>query len=231
VLIGSFATGVATPVINEFLIANAVEGMWKPALERRPNFQWPKDAYLLTSRDADPDVDTWMAQNWVADPVADPGFIREIIPETSGTRLGTWIGTLRVLAVLDNRERLKRLAVPTLVIWATQDNAFPETPDQTGLRASLDAAVEACRTSYFFKTYGKRPLPASGVQESDLGHNTQWGAPEAVATDIAAFIFTGAPARDWPYADPSDVSKVLIDKEAAPIIERRPPADCTPPRN
>lgn len=226
-LIGTFVTGVDNGVIHQFILPQ-IEDTWKNALAQRQGFQWPRDAYLLTPRDADPGADAWMAQNWVADPVASPDFLAAIVPDTATTRLGTWIGAARNLASLDHRERLKQITVPTLVIWATQDNLFPMEPDQAGVRAALDAAVAACRTSYAFKTYGKQALPTSGAQESDLGHNTHWGAPEAVAADIAAWVQTGRPTADLPYADPANVHKVSVEHGAAEIIEKRPAEGCTP---
>jgi non-heme chloroperoxidase len=226
-LIGTFVTGVSHPVIHQFLVP-LLEDTWKKALAQRQGFQWPQDAYLLTPRDADTKADAWMAQNWVVDPVASPEFLAEIVPDAATTKLGTWIGAVRNFAKFDNRERLKKLKVRTLVIWATQDNLFPMEPDQTGVRAALDGAVTACQTSYFFKTYGKQPLPASGAPESDLGHNTQWGAPGAMAADIVAWVEIGAPTTDLPYADPTDVHKVAVAQGAAQVVEKRPAPDCKP---
>ena len=219
VLIGTFANGVGSPAINAFLIGEMLEGRWKAALARRPGFRWPADAYRLTSLEVDPGILEWNRKYWVVDPVADPELLRAVNPETARAPLGTWIGTLRSLAAFDNRDALKRLGVPTLVIWATQDNAFSAS-DQAELRASLDAAAAACRTSYVYKTYGKQALPASGQQESDIGHNVQWGAPRAVAADIAAFLETGRPTPDLPFADPTNVSRVLTDRGAASVEVR-----------
>lgn len=88
----------------------------------------------------------------------------------------------------------------------------------TWVKAASDQAVRACRMRYFFKEYGRKPLPASGLQEDDLGHNLQWGAPEAVARDLAAYLREdGEPTRDLPYADPADPRRVLIDGGAADI--------------
>jgi hypothetical protein len=161
----------------------------------------------------------------VFDPAASPELIAGILPETSTTRLGTWIGGVRSIARFDNRERLTQLTVPTLVIWAMQDNAFPED-EQARVRAALDSAVTACRTRYFFKTYGKQPLPDSGAQETDLGHNTQWGAPQAVAADIEARVTGGRPTPDLPYADRADVRQVALARGEAPLVERVPAERC-----
>jgi pimeloyl-ACP methyl ester carboxylesterase len=224
-LIGTFVHGGASSAVQEFLVPQ-IEQTWKGALLRRPGFAWPRDAYLLTPRDADPDVDDWMLRNWVVDPAASTELIASILPEASTTRLGTWIGGVRSIARFDTRAGLKQLTVPTLVIWATQDNAFP-ADEQARVREALDGAVAACRTRYFFKTYGKQPLPDSGAQETDLGHNTQWGAPQAVAADLEAWVATGRPTPDLPYADPIDVRRVALDRGAAPLVERAPAENCT----
>lgn len=217
-LIGSWACSVAHPAVEQFLVP-LVESRWKQALERlRPGLRWPEDAYQLTPLDADPGVRAWIAQNWALEIAADPEFVRKVVPETAAVKLGTWIGVLRALARFDNRERLRRLNVPTLVIWATQDSFFVEE-DQAELRVALDAAVAAGRTRYVFKTYGRAPLPASGQQESDLGHNTHWGAPQMVAADLTSWVMTGWPTPDLPYCDPADPRRVLVQKGAAHLVE------------
>jgi non-heme chloroperoxidase len=226
VLIGTWVYSVENPAVQQFLVP-LVEGQWKDALAKRQGFKWPQDAYNLTPRDADPNVEAWIAQNWAVDPIASADFVKEIVRETAATKLGTWIGILRNIVKIDHRERLKQLTVPALVIWATQDNFFVES-DQVAVRTALDAAVEACKTRYVFKTYGKAPLPASGAQESDLGHNTQWGAPQTMAADITAWVKTGKPTTDWPYADPSDARKASVDKGAAKLIEKSPAEGCAP---
>jgi pimeloyl-ACP methyl ester carboxylesterase len=217
VLIDAFVRGADNPVIRDFLRRTTIEGAWKQALERRPGFHWPEDAYHMTPLDADPNAEAWNAANWVVDPTADPALIHAIVPETSRIRLGTWIGAVRSQEAFDSAQRLAQLTVPTLVLWATQDSVFTAEPDQARLRAALDAAAGACRTTYFYKVYGKQALPASGQQESDLGHNLMWGAPEVVAADIAAFIQEGRPTSDLAYADPADVRSLRVDRAAARI--------------
>lgn len=93
-------------------------------------------------------------------------------------------------------------------------------------RSACAPPSQACRTRYFFKTYGRQPLPESRLQESDLGHNTRWGAPETVAADIEAFVATGEPTADLPYADPSDVRRVRVEVGAARVLRREAPATC-----
>lgn len=115
VLIGTFARSVGNPGIDQYLVP-LIEGQWKEALERRPGFRWPQDAYDLTPRDADADVEPWIEQNWAVELLARPDFIRQVVPETASTKLGTWIGVLNSLKTFDNRERLEQLSVPALVI-------------------------------------------------------------------------------------------------------------------
>jgi hypothetical protein len=75
-------------------------------------------------------------------------------------------------------------------------------PDQQQVKAALQRAAGRHGTRIFYKTYGKIPLPASGQQANDLGHNLQWAAPGPVAADIAAFIRNGAPTATVSYLDP-----------------------------
>ena len=78
------------------------------------------------------------------------------------------------------------------------------------------------RAPFFWKQYGLRPLPASGMQEDDIGHNTQWGAPEQVAADIVAFVREGRPLPGLPRSDaPEQIGRVLVDG-ARTVIEAGP---------
>jgi len=226
VLVGSTSSAVGNVVLQDYVLAEPVEGSWKMALENK-GLTFPDDVYDRTPKDADPDAEAWMAANWVVDPVADPAFIAEIVPETASIPLGTWIGAARALLATDNTARLAELGVPTLVIWATQDGIFPEDPDQKNLRAALDQAADQCRTSYAWKQYGARPLPASGLQEDDIGHNVQWGAPIQVAIDIEHFMATGSPTPDLYAAGEDDPHRIDVTPGAA-IIAARSATNCPP---
>lgn len=209
VLIGTFVSGKecsACPFLSEL-----VEQTWRAELEKRPGFYWPADAWSLTANDLG-EVATGFVQNfWVVDPVAADVFVQAILPETQRVKLGTWIGVIKALQKMDNREALKNLKKPTLILWATQDNAFPAEPDQQRVKEAFQIAAEINGTRIIYKTYGKIPLPASGMQESDLGHNLQWGAPDEVAADIASFIQNGFPTPGLPYANPNNIKQVVIE--------------------
>jgi pimeloyl-ACP methyl ester carboxylesterase len=226
VLIASAAKTRDNPVVRDFLVAGLAEGAWKEALTRQ-GLAFPGAAYERTPLDADPNAENWLAANWVVATAADPAVLAAIVPETARVKIGTWLGAARALLEVDNTERLKSLGAPTLVVWATQDNIFP-SPDQDALRASLDAAAAQCRASWFWKPYGRKPLPSSGNQEDDIGHNTQWDAPEAAARDIAAFLREGGrPTEDLPYQDPAGARRVLTAPGEAGLLAG-PARNCPP---
>ncbi len=72
-----------------------------------------------------------------------------------------------------------------------------------------------------FKAYGKRPLPDSGVPD-DIGHNTQWALPQAVADDIDAFLRTGEPTTDLSYATAGDPQQIVREVGAAELRRSKP---------
>jgi pimeloyl-ACP methyl ester carboxylesterase len=61
-LIGTFVQARANAMVHELLVPQ-IEQTWSSALVKRPGFEWPRDAYLLTPRDADAQVDDRMLQN------------------------------------------------------------------------------------------------------------------------------------------------------------------------
>jgi non-heme chloroperoxidase len=219
VLIGSFVNGKALPLIHEWFIPEILEGLWGTSLQKQTGFNWPNDAYRLRPSELDTALTNWIATDWVADPTAQDDLLQSIYAETMETSLGTWIGAIRALGEMDNRSRLERIKTPVLVLWATQDSACP-APDQEELAKSLDAAVVKNKIAYTFKTYGKQPLPESGFQENDLGHNLQWGAPVQVAADINSFIKNGEPVRGLPHADPAAIKDVIVEPVTGNIVKK-----------
>jgi pimeloyl-ACP methyl ester carboxylesterase len=216
VLLGSSARMVGSPVIEQFIVAQLLEDTWRPALESRGK-RWPEDVYRLTALDVDPAAENWLLTNWVTEITADPAYLAELAAKTADVPLGTWLGVGRALLAFDNVDRLGDLSVPTLVLWGSQDAATPEA-DQILLRSALDVASRRCRTSYVWKRYGREPLPTSGLQESDFGHNFHWGAPEQVAADLSAWLGDGAPTADFHFVDPSDRHTVVTAPGAAQLL-------------
>jgi pimeloyl-ACP methyl ester carboxylesterase len=218
ILVATSTKGVDNVALRDYVLKEPVEGSWKKALEAKGK-TYPADFYDMTPLDADPKAADWIAKNWVVDPAADPAFLVPYIPETAKVKLGTWIGATKALLATDNTSRFKDWNVPTLVIWAVQDNIFLDDPDQKAITQALAEAAIVHGTVCFWKEYGILPLPQSGAQETDIGHNVQWGAPDAVAADIDAFIKTGAPTADLAHSDKApNVSHILIEPGKATVI-------------
>lgn len=219
-LLGSAARVVGNPVIEDFVLGQLIEETWRPVLEGQ-GLTWPADAYRLTPLDVDSAAEEWLLANWVTEMAADPAYLSQLAERTVRVPLGAWLGVGRAAIRFDNVERLGELSVPTLVLWASQDGVTT-SDDQVVLRAALDAASRNCRMTYVAKQYGREPLPASGLQEGDFGHNFQWGAGEQVAADLAAWFADGAPTSDFHYLDPSNTRVVLTAPGEAELL-RGPP--------
>lgn len=76
-------------------------------------------------------------------------------------------------------------------------------------------------TKIIYKTYGKIPLPASGYQENDLGHNLQRAAPKQVAADVSVFITSGFPVAGLTYINSQNAMQVLSEKSNVNILDYR----------
>lgn len=218
ILVATGAKSVGNAALSDFVLKQTVEGAWKKALEAK-GLAFPAGVYELTPLDADPNAMEWIAANWTLDPAASPAFLKPYTPETAKTRLGTWIGATRGLLAQDNTERLKSMSVPTLVLWATQDSIYL-AKDQDEIKASLKDAAAKTGLTFYWKEFGKLPLPASGAQESDVGHNIQWSASETVAKDIDAFIKTGAPTSDLAHSDKAPNFSTIIVEPGKAIVEK-----------
>lgn len=211
VLIGTSAKIGGNPLAGEMLRDGLVEGAWKDALVAQ-GLRFPDDAWARTPLDADPDAARWVAQEWVAEPGADPALLAAIADETLRTPLGTWIGVLRALGEHDARARLADLRAPTLVIWPAADAFFPEEPDQRELREALGSAEARHGTPWAWKRYGR------GEPGADLGHNGHWAAPDVLARDVARFLAQGAPTHELVYLAGGDEPRVEVEEEGALVL-------------
>ncbi|CAA2138795.1 alpha/beta fold hydrolase [Hyphomicrobium sp. ghe19] len=212
------AKSVGNAALGDFVLNQTIEGAWKKSLEAQGK-AFPADVYELTPLDADPKASEWIAANWTIDPAAEASFLEPYTPETAKTKLGTWIGATKGLLAQDNTARLESMSVPTLVMWATQDSIYL-AKDQDEIKAALKAAAAKSGLTFYWKEYGKLPLPASGAQESDIGHNIQWSAAETVAKDINAFITTGAPTMDLVHSDAAPNFSKLIVEPGKGVVEK-----------
>ena len=217
VLIGTNVNSKTNATYHEFLEAGLIEGTWKPLLEAQVGFRWPQNAYTVTPNDLGAEVTDFLKENWVYEIATDEAYLQAIHKETIQTPIGTWIGAVKVFGEVDNRAALQHLRVPTLVLWAIQDMAFPQR-DQEQVKAALAKASGMHGTQIIYKTYGKIPMPASGYQENDLGHNLQWPAHKEVAADVSSFIKNGFPLSNIPYVNPENMQQVLTEEGNTNII-------------
>lgn len=214
VLIGTFVDGTKSASVQNFLIHDLVEGAWKTQLECNPDFNWPNEAYLLTPNSLGEEAKSFLWENWVVEVSAEERLREAIHVETCYTHLGTWIGAIKALGEVDNRSKLSKLKIPTLILWASQDIAFPEA-DQELVRAAFATAQPG--TKVIYKVYGKRPFIADGIPLMEVGHNLQWAAPKEVALDVVSFINSGYPMKNKPYTNPQDLKEILVDAEEGEI--------------
>ena len=220
VLIGTFANGKEAQGIHQFILPEIIDKNFKSALVKQKgnNIQWPKDAYRVTAKDLGPEITTFLKDNWVVELGTDKAYLEAIYQETIQVPIGTWIGMMRALGNMDNREALADVKIPTLVLNAIQDMIVLEA-DQMQVKAALEKATKKHGTTFIYKTYGKTPLPESGLQESDFGHNLQWSASKQVAADISSFINNGYPVKELPYINPNNSKQILIQTTQVNIIE------------
>ncbi|NJM30052.1 MAG: alpha/beta hydrolase [Rhizobiales bacterium] len=216
VLVATTAKTKDNVIVRDYVLKEPVMGAWKKGLEAK-GITSPEAVWIATPRDADPNADDWILKNWDVDPIADQAFIKAIVPETAVVKMGTWIGATEALLEFDNSARIASLAVPTLVLWGTQDAIFYKDPDQTGLLAALRAG----KAPFVWKQYGTIALPASGYQENEIGHNVQWEAPREVAADILSFVNTGKPTPDHYVARPGGSGFEIVTEIGKAIIETR----------
>jgi pimeloyl-ACP methyl ester carboxylesterase len=211
-LISTAALGQEPAV--EGLLHDVVQGEWQSDFTAA-GYSWPTDVYSLSPGVAAPDYDDFIDNDWVTSSVAPTWFLAQLRRDFAATPLGTWLGVLENIVTVDNTRRLRHLTVPTLAMYAIQDDIFSPSDEQV-LIDSLSTAAQS-GGSFWWKEYGAVPPPADGSQ-TDLGHNLPWEAPNGVATDIASFLLHGQPTRTLYRTDPRDLHRVLAEPGRAEVI-------------
>lgn len=186
-LIGTCVNGKESATIHDFLLGDLIEKDWKCTLEDERQVSWPNDAYTILPLNMGERVMNYLRENWVAEAGAAKEFLDAIFPETLRVPLGTWIGAMRSMGEIDNREALHKLKTPTLILWGEQDVVFG-AQDQEQVRSAFRAAAAATGTKVIYKTYGELPGAGGAVER---GHNFHWAAHKVVAQDIYNFIHNG----------------------------------------
>lgn len=144
VLIGAFSTIEGNA---------AVEAFWR-------------DEVALIRDPVDPGFASAFQQSSVAVPLSD-GFLESVVAESLKVPARVWQQMLRALLVDDQSDRLRDIAVPSLIIWGDQD-AFTGLSEQNLL---LNQIPEARLAIY-----------------PGIGHAPHWEDTRRVASDITAFI-------------------------------------------
>jgi len=200
-----------------------VQGEWQQDFTAA-GYTWPAGVYDLTPAVAVPDFTEFIDEQYDTSAVAPADLLARVQADAKTVRLGTWIGTLDNLVIADNSVRLEQLGVPTLVLYAVQDDVFSPNAEQQ-LISSLDVAASH-GTPFWWKQYGVLPPPDSGEQ-TDLGHNLPWEAPTGVAVDAATFLVLGQPTCTLYRTDyPTDIHRVMAIPNKATVIHVGAGPDC-----
>jgi len=197
---------------------------WRRMLEAR-GVAWPEGALHMRPLDIDPDAVSNLEHNWDISVIAAPEVVATIAAQSATEWLAGW-GTLDPTPTpAEGPEHLEALAVPTLVLWGSED-FYLSRASQERLIAVLRQASQTHHGMYFYwKQYGVRPAPASGDkhQADDIGHNLSWEAPVQLAADIVSFVRTGAPTTDRYRSDaPANIRRIVVDPGRATIVSSRP---------
>jgi pimeloyl-ACP methyl ester carboxylesterase len=195
---------------------------WQPMLEAR-GVQWPQGALHMRPLDIDADAVNTLLAHWDISAVADPERVRIIAAQTASESLSTW-GTMDLTQVPATPEKLEALAVPTLVLWGSEDAGLDRASQMRLVEVLRVAARAQPRMYFYWKRYGVRPPPVSGDKHDadDIGHNLSWEAPRQLAADIDQFIRTGAPTSDLYRSDaPLNPHAIVVEPGRAELLTSR----------
>jgi pimeloyl-ACP methyl ester carboxylesterase len=197
---------------------------WQAMLEAK-GVKWPQGALHMRPLDIDPDAVRNITQHWDISNVAAPQVVNTIAAQSAGQSLASW-GTLDPTPAPSGPvDHLDRLAVPTLVLWGSEDAGL-DRASQVRLMELLTQASRIHPGMYFYwKQYGVRPPPASGDKHDadDIGHNLSWEAPRQLAADIDSFVRNGIPTRDLYRSDaPADIHRIIAEPGKAIIRTSMP---------
>lgn len=187
ILIGTFVNGKGCSTIHDFLLGELIEKDWKCMLEEKLAVNWPADVYHMKPANMGEKIITYLREHWVVEPGASKDFIDSIFPETIKMPFGAWIGAIKALGEIDYSAALKKLNIPTLILWGSEDNAT-DTKDQAKVKSSFKAAAHSTGVKVLYKTYEKFPAGDPDRTGNGLGHNFHWAVPRMVAEDIDLFI-------------------------------------------
>jgi pimeloyl-ACP methyl ester carboxylesterase len=219
-------TGVPGTVVapRSAVPGSALESLgWRKMLEAK-GVRWPQDALHMRPLDIDPDAVRNLTQHWDISVIAAPEVVQTIAAQSAMEWLSSW-------GVLDpappppvEPDRPEELAVPTLVLWGSED-FYLTRESQEELMSRLRRAARTHAGMYFYwKQYGVRSAPPSRDKHAadDIGHNLSWEAPGQLAADIDSFVRSGAPTGDRYRVDaPARLHSILVEPGKATVISSR----------
>lgn len=226
VLVSTTGDARGTPFLADWLRHDVIANQWR-MLAQAQGRAWPDEAMSLTPLDVDPHAVAWMQQFWNYYPLTPKRSTLEAAERAARLPFASWVGALEGILRTDRLAALRDCVTPTFVLWATQDSFFRRESQELLIAALTEAANGGpCRADtggegagFVWKQYGRLPLPADGIQATDLGHNLTWDAPDVVAADVAAFVKTGMPTPTWFRSDaPADPYRIVGEAAQAPII-------------
>jgi pimeloyl-ACP methyl ester carboxylesterase len=200
---------------------SALESLgWRKMLEAKGG-RWPQGALHMRPLDIDPDAVRNLTEHWDISVIAAPEVVQTIAAQSAMQWLSGW-------GVLDpstpppaEPDRLEDLAVPTLVLWGSEDFYLTRESQQDLIRRVRQAAGTHPGMYFYWKQYGMRSAPRSRDKHDadDIGHNLSWEAPAQLAADIDSFVRTGAPTRDRYRVDaPAHLHSILVEPGKATVI-------------
>ena len=193
---------------------------WRKMLEAK-GVRWPQAALHMRPLDIDPDAVRNLTEHWDISVIAAPPVVQAIAAQSAMEWLSSW-GVLDPSAPpAAEPDRLEELAVPTLVLWGSEDFYLTRESQEELMERLRQAARTHAGMYFYWKQYGVRPAPRSRDKHDadDIGHNLSWEAPAQLAADIDSFVRTGAPTRDRYRVDaPAHLRTILVEPGKATVI-------------
>jgi pimeloyl-ACP methyl ester carboxylesterase len=204
--------------------SDGMEALGWQAMAEAQGVKWPEGALHMRPLDIDPDAVQHITENWDISAIAAPAVVRAIAAQTAAESFASWGRLDHTPPPAAPAEALEQLAVPTLVLWGSEDSGL-DRASQDRLMASLTLASRRTPGMYFYwKQYGVGHPPASGNKHDadDIGHNLSWEAPRQLAADIDSFIRTGVPTSDRYRTDaPTHIRTILVEPGKATIVSSK----------
>jgi pimeloyl-ACP methyl ester carboxylesterase len=134
--------------------------------------KWPQGALHMRPLDIDPDAVRNITRHWDISAIAAPEVVDAIAAQTAAESMATWGVLDPTLEPPAPREALERLAIPTLVLWGSEDAGLSKSSQQRLIEILRAAGQNHPGMYFYWKQYGVRPpqLIVGGSQSTGGGH-------------------------------------------------------------